>query len=262
VVLDYPSVGATENIMMAAARARGTTVITHAAREPEVADLGALINAMGGCVRGAGESVVVVEGAERLCGAEHRVIPDRIAVGTYLMAGAVTGGDVEVTGAEPRHLAPVLDKLERMGCRIAAEGGRIRLRGRERLIAPGRIDTMPYPGFPTDLQAQILALAATARGSTTVVENVFENRFRHVPELIRMGARADVVGRAAHVRGVPRLSGARVTATDLRAGAALVLAGLHAEGTTRVDNIVYIDRGYAALERELTALGADIRREV
>lgn len=261
IVLDYPSVGATENIMMAAARAEGTTVIMNAAQEPEIADLGDMINAMGGRVNGAGESVVTIQGVRKLHGVTHRMIPDRIVAGTYLMAAAITGGDVLLTQACPLHLSPVLHKLESMGCRIQVRGSQVRLQGAQPLMGASRIDTLPYPGFPTDLQAQIFALATVARGSTMIVENVFENRFRHAPELVRMGARVEIAGRVATIRGVDRLHGATVSATDLRAGAALVLAGLNAEGSTRVENIAHIDRGYEAMERDLTALGADIQRE-
>ncbi len=261
IVLDYPSVGATENIMMAAARAEGTTVIMNAAQEPEIADLGDMINAMGGRVNGAGESVVTIQGVRKLHGVTHRMIPDRIVAGTYLMAAAITGGDVLLTQACPLHLSPVLHKLESMGCRVQVRGSQVRLQGAQPLMGASRIDTLPYPGFPTDLQAQIFALATVARGSTMIVENVFENRFRHAPELVRMGARVEIAGRVATIRGVDRLHGATVSATDLRAGAALVLAGLNAEGSTRVENIAHIDRGYEAMERDLTALGADIQRE-
>ena len=261
IVLDYPSVGATENIMMAAARAEGTTVIMNAAQEPEIADLGDMINAMGGRVNGAGESVVTIQGVRKLHGVTHRMIPDRIVAGTYLMAAAITGGDVLLTQACPLHLSPVLHKLESMGCRIQVRGSQVRLQGAQPLMGASRIDTLPYPGFPTDLQAQIFVLATVARGSTMIVENVFENRFRHAPELVRMGARVEIAGRVATIRGVDRLHGATVSATDLRAGAALVLAGLNAEGSTRVENIAHIDRGYEAMERDLTALGADIQRE-
>lgn len=247
--------------MMAAARAEGTTVIMNAAQEPEIADLGDMINAMGGRVNGAGESVVTIQGVRKLHGVTHRMIPDRIVAGTYLMAAAITGGDVLLTQACPLHLSPVLHKLESMGCRIQVRGSQVRLQGAQPLMGASRIDTLPYPGFPTDLQAQIFALATVARGSTMIVENVFENRFRHAPELVRMGARVEIAGRVATIRGVDRLHGATVSATDLRAGAALVLAGLNAEGSTRVENIAHIDRGYEAMERDLTALGADIQRE-
>jgi UDP-N-acetylglucosamine 1-carboxyvinyltransferase len=258
--LDYPSVGATENIMMAAVKAEGRTVIQNAAREPEIEALQDFINAMGGMVYGAGTSVIEIMGVKELYGAEFTVPSDRIVAGTYLAATAMTRGDVELVDVQSSHLQPVLSKLREAGCAITEGPGWLRLRCSIRPLAVKRLDTMPYPGFPTDMQAQFFALSAVSEGTTVIVENVFENRFRHAGELMRMGADITVRDRMAIVHGVERLTGASVNAGDLRGGAALVLAGLAAEGLTRVDEIRYIDRGYEALDRDLVQLGADITR--
>ncbi len=260
VSLDYPSVGATENLMMAAVKAEGRTVIRNAAREPEIEALQDFINALGGQVMGAGTSVIEVNGVKELHGAEFTIPPDRIVAGTYLAAAAMTQGDVELTDVRSEHLMPVISKLQEAGCSINEGPGWLRLRCAQRPLAVKRLETMPYPGFPTDMQAQFFALSAISEGTTVVVENVFENRFRHAGELMRMGADVTVRDRMAIVHGVERLTGASVSAGDLRAGAALVLAGLVADGLTRVDAIRYIDRGYEALDRDLSALGADIMR--
>ena len=257
---DYPSVGATENVMMSAVLLDGTTTITNAAREPEIEDLQRYINAMGGCVRGAGTHTIVIEGVKALHGGEYEPMPDRIAAGTYLCAAAITGGAVTLHNARGRDLKAVLEKLIEMGCAVREEENLIALAAPCRLKAFHQVQTQPYPGFPTDMQSQILALAATAKGSSVVVENVFENRFAMVGDLSRMGADIRVAGRAAFVQGVEKLHGAQVHARDLRAGAALVLAGLRAEGETLVRDVHYIDRGYEKMEERLRELGADIRR--
>ena len=258
--LDYPSVGATENVMMAAVLVPGRTVIHNAAREPEILDLQRFINAMGGNVSGAGSQTVVIDGVKKLRGVRYRPMPDRIVAGTLLAAAAITGGEIAVLDAQAQDLMAVIAKLREMGCRIQESDGRVDVVGPRRLKAFGRLQTQPHPGFPTDMQAQMLALATVAEGSSVILENVFENRFTHVPDFTRMGADILVNDRLAVVRGVPRLHGARVTSHDLRGGAALVLAGLAAEGVTEVEHIELIDRGYTCLEKELSSLGAGIVR--
>lgn len=259
ITLDFPSVGATEHIMMTAAAVEGETIIENAAREPEVADLAQALAAMGARVEGAGEPIVRITGARRLRGFDHTVIPDRIEVGTYLIAGAITRGDVTVRGARPDHLKAVLLKLREAGAEVDEVADGIRLRARHRLRGVD-IQTWPYPGFPTDLQAQMMALAAVSEGTSMISETIFDNRFMHVNELIRLGADIKTEGRNALVRGVERLSGAAVMATDLRASVSLVLAGLVAENTTEVLRVYHLDRGYERLEEKLGALGADICR--
>lgn len=261
--LDYPSVGATENAMMAAVTARGESAIHNAAREPEIVDLAQFLGEMGFSVAGAGSSEIRIKGGRR--GGKtreiaHRVLPDRIAAGTFLCAAAITGGDILLTQACPEQLGSALDKLRECGCTIETAGDSVRLKAPARPREIRLLETQPYPGFPTDLQAPFLALCTVAEGASVVVENVFENRFKHAAELLRMGANCTVQGRAAVIRGVPRLMGATVEAPDLRGGAALVLAGLRAEGETRVLGGALIDRGYEALERDLGRLGARIER--
>lgn len=258
--LDYPSVGATENVIMAAALTPGRTTVTNAAREPEIEDLAAYINAMGGQVHGAGSATVVIDGVERLHGAAFAPMPDRIAAGTYLCAAAITGGEIALTHVQPRYLTAVLQKLGEMGCAIEAGEDTLLLRAPGRLTAFDALQTQPHPGFPTDMQSPMMALAAVARGSSMIVENVFENRFALAGDLNRMGARIRVAGRAALIEGVEALRGAPVQARDLRGGAALVLAGLRAEGETIVTGIELIDRGYERMENELSRLGARIQR--
>lgn len=257
---DYPSVGATENVMMAAAALDGTTYIHNAAREPEVVDLQAFINAMGGHVEGAGSQVICVTGVKRLHGTDWTPMPDRIVAGTLLCAAAITGGELELTNAPGPDMVAVTAKLREMGCRISEEPGRIGLTAPKRLAAFPMLQTQPHPGFPTDMQVQLLTLLCVSEGTGVVVENVFENRFTHAGDLNRMGAQILCTGRSAVVRGVPQLYGTEVTARDLRGGAALVLAGLQAQGVTRVENAALIDRGYDHLERQLTQLGARIER--
>ena len=257
VYLDFPSVGATENVMMAAVLARGRTTIHNAAREPEIRDLQNFINALGGKVRGGGTDCVTVEGVRSLGGARYRPLPDRIVAGTLLAAAAVTRGEVLLRRVCPGDLGAVLDKLRQAGCAVEAEEETIFLRART--LKPFEVSTQPFPGFPTDLQAQFMALACAAEGASVIVENVFENRFAHAAQLRRMGADIFLSGRLAVVRG-GRLYGAEVQAGDLRGGAALALAALAAEGESRVENVELIDRGYERLEDMLAALGADIRR--
>ena len=254
-----PTVSGTENLLMAASLAKGTTVLENCAREPEIADLARLLNKMGARIEGAGEDTIRVEGVERLGGARHTVIPDRIEGGTYLIAAAVTGGDVCLEGAEPADLAPLLEKLAEAGCDITCHPDGISLR-RQGKLTPRDIVTAPHPGFPTDLQAQYMALMTQAHGVSTLCETVFENRFQHVPELTRMGADIEVDGSYARVRGRTLLSGAKVMATDLRASACLVLAAMAAEGETIVDRIYHLDRGYEDMELKLQRLGARVER--
>lgn len=260
IALSFPSVGATENILLACVLAKGTTVITNAACEPEICDLAAFLNACGAQVRGAGSSTIVVEGVERLHGCEHRVIPDRIAAATLLSAAAITGSGILLRDVEPAHLEPILPVFEEAGCTLTIRGNELAIASPERLRPVKSIRTMPYPGFPTDAQAPILAMTCVADGTSVFVENIFESRYKHVGELVRLGANIKVEGRVAVVEGVERLSGAQVQAADLRGGAALVVAGLAAEGLTQVGHICYIDRGYEALEQTLTSLGAQIVR--
>ncbi|OBY79965.1 UDP-N-acetylglucosamine 1-carboxyvinyltransferase [Paenibacillus sp. KS1] len=259
IYLDYASVGATENIMMAATLAEGTTIIENAAREPEIVDLANYLNKMGAVVRGAGTGVIRIEGVDHLHGAEHTVIPDRVEAGTYMVAAAMTGGDVYVEGAIADHLGPVIAKMEEMGITIDPDENGIRVRAEQPLKAVD-VKTLPYPGFPTDMQSQMMALLLAAEGTSVVTETVFENRFMHVDEFNLMNANIKVDGRTSVVTGPAKLRGAKVTATDLRAGAALICAGLIAEGTTEVGGVHHIDRGYVHLAEKLSSLGADIYR--
>ena len=258
--LDYPSVGATENVMMSAVLLPGRTTITNAAREPEIEDLQRYINAMGGCVHGAGSPTIVVDGVQNLHGVEYTPMPDRIVAGTYLCAAAMTGGEVVLRNARGSDLKAVLEKLREMGCALREEENLLALAAPCRLKAFHQVQTQPYPGFPTDMQSQMLAAASIAQGASVVVENVFENRFMLAGDLCRMGADVRVSGRAAFVQGVRKLHGAQVQARDLRSGAALVLAGLSAEGETLIEGVHLIDRGYENMEERLIKLGADIRR--
>ena len=253
------SVTGTENVMMAAARAQGETLIHNAASEPEIADLAALLGAMGARIEGAGTSTIRIEGAERLAGARHAVIPDRIETGTYIAACAMAGGEVEIQRCIPAHLRTVIEKLRETGVRIEEGPDNLRVRAPRRL-EPSDVRTLPHPGFPTDMQAQYMALMTQASGTTTVSETIFENRFMHVAELERMGADIRVDGRTAVIKGPAPLSGAQVMATDLRASACLVLAGLTARGETIVDRVYHLDRGYYRIDEKLRGLGADIER--
>ncbi len=259
VSLHFPSVGATENLIMAAVLADGVTTIDNAAREPEIVDLARMLNEMGAKVSGAGTPVVEIEGVSELHPVTHRVVGDRIEAGTFLVAGAITGDELEVTGFAPVHLSMVIKKLELMGIEVepTAAGARVRRTG---AIKPADIQTLPFPGFPTDMQAQVMALSALAEGSSVITENIFENRFMFASELVRMGADIRIEGHHALIHGVKGFSGAEVVSPDLRGGAALVLAGLVAEGTTKVSAIHHIDRGYENFVPKLQALGAHVER--
>ncbi|HUB07722.1 MAG TPA: UDP-N-acetylglucosamine 1-carboxyvinyltransferase [Myxococcales bacterium] len=259
VAFDVVTVTGTENLLMAAALAKGTTVLENAAREPEVSDLGRALTGMGAHIQGAGSDTIEIEGVPELRPLDHEVIADRIEAGTLLVAAAATGGDVELGGARAEHLEALLLKLREAGVSVETHGDRVRVRGAGRLRAVD-VRTAPFPGFATDMQAQTMALLTVADGSSVIEETVFENRFMHVLELHRMGADIAVSGRTAVVKGVPRLSGAPVMATDLRASASLVIAGLVAEGTTTVQRVYHLDRGYERLERKLRSLGGDVRR--
>lgn len=259
--LDFPSVGATENIMLAACTAEGTTTITNAAREPEIVDLERFLNRMGTKITGAGTDIITINGTNKFYGIEHTIIPDRIVAGTYLCAAAITGGCLILKNALPQHMQAITTTLHDMGCKIFTEKKRIIITPAKKLSAVSKIRTMPYPGFPTDIQSPFMALASVANGTSMFVENIFENRFQHVEELLRMGADIEVDGRVAVVHGVRNLSGAKVVAKELRGGAALILAALVAEGTTTLEGVKYIDRGYEYPEKYLSACGANIRRE-
>ena len=260
VVFDMVSVGATENVLMAAALADGTSVLENAAMEPEIVDLADCLTAMGAQIEGAGSNRIVVHGVERLHGGEHAVVADRIETGTFLVAAAMTGGRVVCTHARPETLDAVIDKLTEAGAEITVEGDRIVLDMRGRRPKAVDITTAPHPGFPTDMQAQFMALNSVADGAAIISETIFENRFMHVQELLRLGADIRIDGHTAIVRGRERLSGAPVMATDLRASACLILAGLVAEGETLIDRIYHLDRGYERIEQKLSGLGATIRR--
>ncbi len=259
VVMDIVSVTGTENLLMAATLAHGVTVIENAAREPEVVDLANCLTAMGAKISGAGSDVIEIEGVDELSGASHRVMPDRIETGTFLAAAAATRGNIVVRNTDPELLGAVLDKFTEAGVQVATGSDWVQVKSNGELKAVN-LRTAPYPAFPTDMQAQLMALNAVAAGTSVITETIFDNRFMHVQELKRMGADIEVEGNAAVVKGVPALSGATVMATDLRASASLVLAGLVAQGETIVERVYHLDRGYEAIERKLSALGARIRR--
>jgi UDP-N-acetylglucosamine 1-carboxyvinyltransferase len=256
---DLVTVTGTENIMMAACLARGRTVLENAAREPEVEELAKVLNKMGARISGAGTDVITIEGVDQLAPVEHAILPDRIEAGTFLVAAALTQGDVLVRRAVPEHLEALIGKLREAGATITAQDGGLRCQG-PKIIRPVDFKTMPHPGFPTDMQAQLMVLLSVAKGSSVITETVFENRYMHVLELSRMGADIRVDGHTAVVKGVRQLSGAPVMATDLRASASLVLAGLRARGRTEIQRVSHLDRGYERLEKKLRGLGADIRR--
>ena len=258
--LDYPSVGATENIMMASVLAPGKTTIINAAKEPEIVDLAAFINSMGGCVFGAGTSTIEIVGAISLNGTTYSPISDRIIAGTYLLAAAITGSKLAISNAKIEDNNILINKLRNSGCYFRQESDTIHIEANSRLASIQNIATGPYPGFPTDLQAQVMALETISDGVSVITENMFETRFKHVPELIKLGANITLKDRMAIVRGVKNLYGAEVSATDLRGGASLVLAGLIAHGTTTINNIEYIDRGYPGLENKLSNVGAEMIR--
>ncbi|HDF2043418.1 TPA: UDP-N-acetylglucosamine 1-carboxyvinyltransferase [Staphylococcus aureus] len=257
--LDFPSVGATQNIIMAASLAKGKTLIENAAKEPEIVDLANYINEMGGRITGAGTDTITINGVESLHGVEHAIIPDRIEAGTLLIVGAITRGDIFVRGAIKEHMASLVYKLEEMGVELEYQEDGIRVRA-EGDLQPVDIKTLPHPGFPTDMQSQMMALLLTANGHKVVTETVFENRFMHVAEFKRMNANINVEGRSAKLEGKSQLQGAQVKATDLRAAAALILAGLVADGKTSVTELTHLDRGYVDLHGKLKQLGADIER--
>ncbi|WP_352404251.1 UDP-N-acetylglucosamine 1-carboxyvinyltransferase [Sporanaerobacter acetigenes] len=259
IYLDFPSVGATENVMMAAVLAEGETTIDNAAMEPEIVDLANFLNKMGADISGAGTSSIRIRGVEKLGGATHSIIPDRIEAGTFMVASAITGGDIIIENVIPSHIKPAIAKLREIGCEIWENGDKIRVIGTADRKAVD-IKTLPYPGFPTDMQAQFMSLMSVTEGTSVIIETVFENRFMHVDELKRMGANIKIDGRSAIVQGVNSLTSAPVKATDLRAGAALILAGLVADGKTTIDNIYHIDRGYDGIENKLSKLGAKIYR--
>lgn len=258
IYLDFPSVGATENIMMAASLAKGVTVIENAAEEPEIVDLANFINAIGAKVRGAGTNTIRITGAEKLNSIEYTVIPDRIEAGTYMCAAATTKGDVMIKNVITDHLRPVIAKLNEIGCTIYDGSDYVRVKGPE-IIRPTDIKTMPHPGFPTDMQSIFMPALSIAEGSSVITETVFENRFMYVAELCRMGADIKIEGKSSVVTGVEKLQGAKVTATDLRAGAALILAGLIADGQTKIQDVYHIQRGYVDVIGKFTALGAKLR---
>lgn len=259
IYFDFPSVGATENIMMAASLAEGTTILENAAEEPEIVDLANYLNKMGAKIRGAGTDTIRIEGVEKLHGADYTIIPDRIEAGTYMIAAAMTGGDVVVENVLPEHQKPLIAKLREAGAVVEEDIDKVRVIGKNPLKAVS-IKTLPYPGFPTDMQAQMMAMMVIAEGRSKVTETVFENRFMHVVELNRMGAQISTEGRSAVIDGPCKLTGCDVRATDLRAGAAMILAGLVAEGTTRIGDLHHIDRGYENIVAKLKKLGADIER--
>ncbi len=258
--LSFPSVGATENVMIAASISRGVTILTNAAREPEIWDLADFLNSCGAKIRGAGEGTIVIEGVKKLTGCEHTVIPDRIAAATYLTAAAITGSTLTICNVNPDHLEPVFPAFEESGCSLEFEEHNIKIISPKRLGRIKNIRTMPYPGFPTDAQAPLMAMTSLASGTSIFVETIFESRFKHVGELLRLGANIKVEGRVAVVEGVKRLSGAPVESADLRGGASLVVAGLAAQGTTRITGLKHLDRGYENIEKCLALLGADVKR--
>jgi UDP-N-acetylglucosamine 1-carboxyvinyltransferase len=257
--LDFPSVGATENLMMAATLAEGVTVIRNAAREPEIVDLQNFLRRLGARIWGAGTHEIRIEGVANLGSGEHTVIPDRIETGTFLVAGVLTQGDVLISNAIEGHVESILAKLQEAGAEVSSAKEGVRVRG-GRCLKAVDVKTLPYPGFPTDMQPQIVTLLSVANGTSLVTETIFENRFKHIDELRRMGARVRLEGRSVIIYGVPRLTGAIVEASDLRAGAALILAGLVADGETLVEGTVHIDRGYERLEEKFKQLGANIQR--
>ncbi|EME73490.1 UDP-N-acetylglucosamine 1-carboxyvinyltransferase [Bacillus sonorensis] len=259
IYLDFPSVGATENLIMAAALAEGTTTLENVAKEPEIVDLANYINAMGGKIRGAGTGTIKIEGVKTLHGAKHTIIPDRIEAGTFMVAAAITQGNVLVQGAVPEHLTSLIAKMEEMGVQIIEEADGLRIIGPAEL-KPIDLKTMPHPGFPTDMQSQMMALLMRANGTSMITETVFENRFMHAEEFRRMNGDIKIEGRSVIINGPVQLQGAEVAATDLRAGAALVLAGLVADGHTRVTELKHLDRGYVNFHQKLAGLGADIER--
>ena len=260
IYMDFPSVGATQNIMMAATLAKGTTVIENAAREPEIVDLALLLNKMGARVRGAGTENITIIGVEKLHGAEHNVVQDRIEAGTFMVGAAMTGGDLLIEDAIWEHNRPLLSKMQEMGVEVTEEDAGIRIRSDVSKLKAVSVKTLPYPGFPTDMQAQFTALMAIAQGESVMIETVFENRFQHLEEMRRMGLHSDIMRDTARIWGGESLQGAEVMSTDLRASATLILMGLIADGETKVSKLVHLDRGYYKFHEKLAALGANIKR--
>jgi UDP-N-acetylglucosamine 1-carboxyvinyltransferase len=260
VYLDFPSVGATENIMMAAVLAEGTTIVENVAEEPEIVDLANFLNKMGAKIKGAGTDTIKIEGVEKLHGTKHAVIPDRIETGTFMVAAAITRGNILLKNIVPDHVKPVIAKLKECGVIVEDGDDGMRVRGDIHPLISTDIKTLPYPGFPTDMQSQFMAFLTTVSGSSVVIETVFENRYMHIGELNRMGANIKIEGRSAIIQGDRALQGAQVISTDLRAGAALVLAGMMAEGTTEISEVYHIERGYSDFIEKFRALGANIRR--
>lgn len=256
--LDFPSVGATENIILASVLCEGKTILTNAAMEPEIEDLIKFLNKMGAKISGVGSKVIKITGVKHLNDIGYKIMPDRIEAGTYLCIGAVAGGKIKINGAEPEHITPILNKLNECGCKIEIEKNSIVLEAPKKLKATN-IKTMPYPGFPTDMQSIFGAMLVTAKGTSVIVENIFENRYKYLHELQKMGAKVQVEGKTAIIKGVRKLSACKIEANDLRGGAALVLAGLVAKGTTKIEKIEYIQRGYENLEIKLQKLGANIK---
>ncbi len=259
VYLDFPSVGATENILMSAVLAEGETVIENAAEEPEIVDLANFLNSMGANIIGAGTDTIKIIGVKDLKGTKHCVIPDRIEAGTYMIAAAITGGDITIENVIIEHVKSIIAKLSEAGIKIEEGQNKVRVVS-DRKVQSVDVKTLPYPGFPTDLQAPVMSLMSIAKGTSMITETVFENRFMHVSELKRMGANIKIDGRSAVIEGTKKLTGAKVKATDLRAGAALILAGMAAEGTTEISDVYHIDRGYVNIEKKLKKIGADIQR--
>lgn len=260
IVLDFPSVGATENLMMASVLVKGETVLFNCAKEPEIVDLQNFLNKLGAKISGAGTDRIVIEGVKKIGGGEYTPIRDRIVAGTYMIGCAMCGGDILLKGVNPSFLHSLISKIDKYACQITCDYDKIRVQSSGKPVALGKVETAVYPGFPTDLQAQILALQTISSGSCMIVENLFESRYKHVPELIKMGADVQIKDRVAIVKGVDKLFGAEVMATDLRGSASLVLAGLAAEGYTTLNSTKYIDRGYERIEEALSLLGGDIKR--
>ncbi len=262
ITFSFPSVGATENVILAASTGKGRTILINAAREPEIKNLADFLTSMGAKIHILGEGRIIIDGVEKLCGGEFTIISDRIVAATYMSAVAVTGGEVYISGFPVNDISPVLPVFYSSGCKIEADETSLHIKAPRRLKSPGTVRTMPYPGFPTDFQAPAMAMAAASNGTSIFIETIFESRYKHVPELKRMGANISVEGSVAVVQGVGRLFSADVTASDLRGGAALVIASLAAEGTSHVYNLQHIDRGYEKIEENLCRLGAEIKREV
>ncbi len=260
IILSFPSVGATENIILAATLAKGTTIISNAAREPEISDLADFLNRCGARIHGAGDSTVTIEGVKSLKSCEHTIIPDRIVAATYMIGAVMTGGKISIKDIIPSHIGPIIQPLRDAGCHISVNGRNVVASAGSHLKRIRMIRTMPHPGFPTDVQAQMMALTTIAEGTSVFVENIFESRYKHVGELLRFGAKISVEGRMAVVEGVKSLNGAKIKATDLRGGSAMILAGLCAEGKTEITEIHHIDRGYEEPEKVLNSMGADIKR--